>query len=387
MIKVNPEEFIVVEKAILPLASSGAFLVYRLRKRGLTTEEACRLLARKFQLPFSSISYGGRKDKHGLTTQYIAIHSPLDCTLRERNLEVEPIGYMDRPMGPDLIQGNSFRLVIRRLEKIDYVLENIEEVKAFGLPNFFDDQRFRSYDPQRGFFAEKILRRHWNGALQVYLTSITASMRKREKERRRAWLENWKNWRQCLEIARRPAEKKIFSTLVSHPERLKEALGSIPPQEVSFLYASYQAHLWNELLRRLIRARVKSPLLSVAGKEGGYLFWRQMEAETTAYFSSLQLPNAARTMEFPDELSRSVFEEILKEKGLTYSSFRTKALRLVSFRSFLRPAALFPSDLEVVESSDDELYPGKKKLTLSFSLGRGSYGTMLIKRLTISHAS
>lgn len=387
MIKVNPEEFIVVEKAILPLTSAGAFLVYRLRKRGLTTEEACRLLARKFQLPFSSISYGGRKDKHGLTTQYIAIHSPLDCTLQERNLEVEPIGYMDRPMGPDLIQGNSFRLVIRRLENIDYVLENIEEVKAFGLPNFFDDQRFRSYDPQRGFFAEKILRRHWNGALQVYLTSITASMRKREKERRRAWLENWKNWRQCLEIARRPAEKKIFSTLVSHPERLKEALGSIPPQEVSFLYASYQAHLWNELLRRLIRARVKSPLLSVAGKEGEYLFWRQMEAETTAYFSSLQLPNAARTMEFPDELSRSVFEEILKEKGLTYSSFRTKALRLVSFRSFLRPAALFPSDLEVVESSDDELYPGKKKLTLSFSLGRGSYGTMLIKRLTISHAS
>jgi tRNA pseudouridine13 synthase len=34
----------------------------------------------------------------------------------------------------------------------------------------------------------------------------------------------------------------------------------------------------------------------------------------------------------------------------------------------------------------DELYPGRHKLTLKFDLPRGSYATMVIKRLTLSPA-
>jgi tRNA pseudouridine13 synthase len=88
-------------------------------------------------------------------------------------------------------------------------------------------------------------------------------------------------------------------------------------------------------------------------------------------------------MEFSDDLVRQLFEGILEEKGLTAGSFRTKALRQVSFRSFFRRPLIIPGDPKTLAAGDDELHPGKKKWTLSFTLPRGSYGTMLVKRLML----
>ncbi|MCX7973197.1 MAG: tRNA pseudouridine(13) synthase TruD [Candidatus Aminicenantes bacterium] len=382
MIKVKPEEFRVIEKANLSLSPSGAYRVYRLTKKRLTTEEACRRLAQYLKCPLSNISWGGRKDKHGFTTQYITIYQGQDISLEEKNLQLEPIGFMERPMGPDLIEGNYFEITMRGLKEIDSVLKAIEEVKTSGFANYFDDQRFRSYDPQRGFFAEKILLRHYNGALKIYLTSITPSLKKKERERRLAFLTNWKNWEKCLDLARKPEEKKIFSFLAKNPNKSELALQLIPPPEVAFLYAAYQAHLWNELLRRLIKFKGVA-LAKVAGREGEYLFWQLTNEKEKNYFLNLKLPTAARQMEFPDDLTKKLFFEILKEKNLVLSAFRTKVLRLISFRSYLRPAASFPINLRILEISEDELHLGQKKLSLSFELARGSYATMLLKRLTL----
>jgi len=386
MIKVRPEEFRVIEKASLSLSSSGPYCVYRLTKKGLTTEDACRLIARYFNYPLSALAWGGRKDKYGLTTQYITILQGQEKSLKERNIELEPVGFMNRPMGPDLIEGNFFEITLRRVKNLEAILRAAEEVKISGFPNYFDDQRFRSYDPQRGFFAEKILLRHYYGALQVYLTSITPSLKKRERERRAAFLAYWKDWQKCFELAQRAEEKRIFQALLNHPDKPELALQFIPPAEVSFLYSAYQAHLWNELLRRLIRLKGAGHA-SLPGREGEYLFWQFRDENLRKYFLQLRLPTAARKMEFPDETTRSLFLEILKERGLKMSSFRTRVLRLVSFRSYWRSAAAFPLNFKILDAADDEIYPGHKKLTLSFELGRGSYATMLIKRLTLETPS
>lgn len=382
MIKVRPEEFRVIEKANLSRSISGPYGVYRLTKKNLTTEQACRLIARNLNYSPGAISWGGRKDKYGLTTQYITIYQGREISLEEKNISLEPVGFMDRPMGPDLIEGNFFEITLRRISNIEAILKAIEEVKIQGLANYFDDQRFRSYDPERGFFAEKILLRHYNGALQVYLTSLTSSMNKKEKERRKAFLANWRSWEKCYEIAQTPEEKKIFRSLLNHPDKFELALQFIPPPEVAFLYSAFQAHLWNELLRRLIRLKGVG-LKSFPGREGDYLFWKLQDENIRNYFHQLRLPTAAPKMEFPDETIKFLFLEILKERGLKPASFRTRVLRLISFRSYLRPATAFPLNLKILGSGEDEIYPGWKKITLAFELGRGSYATMLIKRLTL----
>jgi len=55
-------------------------------------------------------------------------------------------------------------------------------------------------------------------------------------------------------------------------------------------------------------------------------------------------------------------------------------LRSPYFKSVLRKAIVFPKKL-TFKVSPDELNRDRKKLSLSFTLGRGSYATMLVKRI------
>jgi tRNA pseudouridine13 synthase len=382
VIKRVPEDFIVEEKADLPLRSRGEFRAYELRKSGRTTDEVIRHLSFVSGLRRELFSYGGRKDKHGVTSQFIAVRDPHDISRNEANFSLRTAGFMDRPMGPDLILANTFSVTVRNIAEPTALEQNAEEVRRSGFPNFFDDQRFRSYDPERGFFAEKILRRHWNGALQVYLTSVAADAPRSDRLRKAGLLAAWKNWPACRDLARDPLDRRILDYLVLHPKNYAGALTLIPDEEVAMRYAAFQAHLWNELLRRLLRLKIVA-LKEVGGREGNYLFWKRLPPEALGYFGSLDVPTAAATLEFPDALTASLYAEILRENDLRPGLFRTKALRRVGFRSFLRKARLVPDGLRTHDAGDDEFHPGRKKLTFTFSLPRGAYGTMLIKRLEL----
>lgn len=385
MIKALPEDFVVEERGALPLRPAGEYRVYLLKKRHWNTLDLIQHLSRILNVPSGQFSYGGKKDKHGLTSQFVTIREARDFSLKGKDFSLEPRGFMDRPMGPDLIIGNAFIVTIRNLADISPFEINLGRAQKCGFPNFFDDQRFRSYDPERGFFGEKILKRHWNGALQVLLTGAGPEDTRAERERKAALLKNWKDWPLLLNLAKGPLEKKIFAFLKDRPKEFKRALHHIPEEEVGMSYAAFQSHLWNETLRRLVRK--KCPVcVHVPGRESGYLFWNDLDAETHSYFASLDIPTAAAKMNFADALSQSLFEDVLKEKELSPGAFRTKALRRVYFRSFLRKALVIPEEFRVLFSGPDERHPGKNKWTISFSLPRGSYGTMLVKRLSLKPA-
>lgn len=385
MIKSVPEDFIVQEKADLPLRQRGKYRVYLLTKSHWNTLDLIHSLSRSLGLPREKFSYGGKKDKHGLTHQFIAVEAPSDFSLEGKDFSLTSQGFMDRPMGPDLIQGNSFTVTMRDLVSVDLLEKNIDETKKTGFPNFFDDQRFRSYDPERGFFAEKILKRHWNGALQVYFTSAGPSSSKNERQRRSTLFENWRDWRFCLSQAQVPLEKRIFGYLSDHPKDFARALHLLPQEEVSMLYAAFQSHLWNEILRRILKLKIKD-LVEVNGIAGSYFFWSGLNDDLFSYLAGLEIPTPAAKMDFPDELVRSFYQEILAERSLRPGLFRTKVLRKVYFRSFKRRALIVPEDLCIVHKGQDELHPAKKKMTISFVLPRGSYGTMLVKRIGLTPA-
>ena len=382
MIKSIPGDFIVEEKADLPLGERGGYRVYLLQKSNWTTLDLIYFLSHSLSVPFKKFSYGGKKDKHGLTYQFITIRDKRDFSKRGKGFSLESKGFMERRMSPDLIKGNFFTITIRNLRDLESIEKNIEETKKFGFPNFFDDQRFRSFSPERGFFAEKILKKHWNGALQVFLTSIYPEMRRKDRQSKEALLENWRDWETCLRLAKYPLEKRIFRHLINNPKDFRGALQLVPEEEVSMLYSSFQSHLWNELLRRLIKEKVKD-FEEIKGSEGSYLFWKRLDDSAFFYFSNLELPTSSAKMEFPDDLTHSRYEEILKERNLKKSSFRTEILTRVYFKSFMRKAVIIPGDIKIIDKGKDELHQGKMKMTISFFLPRGSYGTMLIKRLSL----
>ncbi|MBE3133128.1 MAG: tRNA pseudouridine(13) synthase TruD, partial [Acidobacteria bacterium] len=55
----------------------------------------------------------------------------------------------------------------------------------------------------------------------------------------------------------------------------------------------------------------------------------------------------------------------------------------ISAHGVERAAFVRPEDLAVAAAVEDELYPGKLKMRLDFFLPRGSYATLLVKRLGV----
>jgi len=95
---------------------------------------------------------------------------------------------------------------------------------------------------------------------------------------------------------------------------------------------------------------------------------------------SLLIPTASHKTSMPDELTTEIYNGILKELELRPPQFNLKKIRKAFFSTTNRPFIVIPV-IKEYSIKDDDLYSGKKALYLNFELPRGSYGTMLIKRL------
>jgi tRNA pseudouridine13 synthase len=75
---------------------------------------------------------------------------------------------------------------------------------------------------------------------------------------------------------------------------------------------------------------------------------------------------------------------VLAREGLSLDQLKLKLrIRGVFFKPYERQAVVRPDQLKASAPEPDDLYPGRKKLVLSFFLPPGSYATMLIKRLSL----
>ncbi|MDO8140137.1 MAG: tRNA pseudouridine(13) synthase TruD, partial [Candidatus Brocadiales bacterium] len=287
-----------------------------------------------------------------------------------------------RPMGPDLIKGNKFHIVIRNLTENDLrtALDGIESVKKDGYPNYFDDQRFGSFDGRQGFVAEKVIKKHYNGALKVYFSRIHPEDSKDEKERRKFLYENWGNWQACLTRATGRVDKEAFSYLEKHPKAFLPILQRISHEEMVLFFSAYQSHLWNEVLRKIIQSAINDDLKVSRGIAGNYFFYAHLDDKDKEYLSRLVVPMPASNIRMPDTFTETLYSEVLRENDLKSPMFNIRKIRQAFFKGIERNVVVIPEELSV-DYSDDEIYQGKKKLVLDFFLPRGCFGTMFIKRI------
>jgi tRNA pseudouridine13 synthase len=381
-IKVKPEDFKVEEVVQLPFTKRGAFGVYRLTKKGWNTVGLLYELSKKLKIPFPAFAYGGKKDRYGLTSQYITIKNPERIKLAESDYSLEFFGFMERPMGPDLIRGNRFEIVARKLDnpQIKQAVNALGTVKETGYPNYFDDQRFGSFDSRQGFFAEKVLKGHFNGALKLCLTSIFPEDSAAEKKRKRFFFDHWKDWAGCLSKAESKFEKTAFDFLSKNPKGFLPLLKRMPKEEVSVYFSAYQSYLWNEVLRRIISSMPELSLRIYPGTAGDYIFYTRPEEKDFSYLKDLSLSTPGPKAKMPDDLSQNIYARVLSDNGIIAAMFNKTKLRQAFFKAFQREAIVIPAGLDF-DVSGDEIYKGKKKLGLRFTLPAGSYGTMLIKRV------
>jgi tRNA pseudouridine13 synthase len=383
-IKCQPSDFQVEELPQVRPQPRGPYRYYRLTKTGLGTPEAIQILARRWNLAGQQIRYGGLKDRHARTIQYLTIRDGPDHSLLLPNLELEPLGCLDQAYGPGSFRGNRFTLVLRDMEgdAADAALAEIEAIGREGLPNYFDDQRFGSVGYDGGFIGAAWMQGRHDEALRLALAAPNPMDRPEIRKEKAILRDHWPDWAAAKAALPRSSTRSIVTYLVDHPEDFKGAFARTNRDLRSIWFSAFQSHLWNLLLAQAIREQTRDDQRAeYRFKVATMPIFHGLDAVQAARLKALELPLPASRTPRPDGELGEWAARILEPFGLAWEDLRVKGLKDVFLSKGSRRAVFVP-DAVTGRREPDELYPRRHAVTLTFELPRGAYATMLVKRLT-----
>ena len=381
-LKQKPGDFQVREVFSFEEDPTGEYFVHRLRKEKVDTLEALDRIAQRGDLPREDIAYAGLKDRQGLTEQFFSIKGR-KVEFRDPDLKVSFIGRSARPVTSKMSDGNRFTIVIRDLgtEEVVRMRRNKTALMSQGLPNYFDDQRFGSLAQGQGLVMLPIYKRKPDIALkQLFATpSMKANARGGDQKLRQLLKEHWGDWQTCKNIARGPMYRAIFEHLIRFPEDFRGALERIPMRLKLIHLYSFQSALWNRAVSRYISYSTQGSF-TIPSLNGPLSYWRYLDEEQHAQLGDKELELIAPDTQCEDRLFRRTVENVLREMGLQSAELRV-AIKGLSLKEENRRLILKPEGFRIEGPEPDETNRGRFKVTLHFQLPRGSYATLVVKRL------
>jgi len=266
IIKAKPEDFIVEEVQELNFLDQGRYACFKLKKKNWTTYEAINLIASKLRIPSKLIGFAGNKDKRAITTQYITIKSSLAEKLEKlklKDITLEFVGYLKRPITLGMLKGNGFKIKIRnynKLRRVDFFV------------NYFGEQRFEGQTHKIGKFILK------------------------------------RNFKEACELINKRVIKQYLS---KYPNDYVGALQQLDKRELRFYISAYQSYLWNKYAKLLVEKECCQKFYA-----NDYVFCLEKISNRKIPFITFDL----ELKEFP------AYQKILKEEKVTQEEFVIKAI-------------------------------------------------------------
>jgi tRNA pseudouridine13 synthase len=382
-LKCLPEDFRVEELPTVVPGRSGHHTFYRLTKRGIGTPEAVEAIRRRWDVSTDRVHVGGLKDRHALTIQYLTIREGPERPIYQPGFELEPIGRLPFPYGPQGFKGNRFAIVMRDLGPQSAVRADSEAqmLARDGVPNYFDDQRFGSVGASGELIGSAWLRGDYDRALWLAIAEPNQSDRPDTRREKDILRETWGNWVEAKARLDRSHARSLVTYLVDHPEDFRGAYARLRQDMRRLHFSAFQSHLWNLMLgRRLEQVARPEQLAPTEFKTATLPIHRKLEPEQMAALTAWDIPLPASRSPLPDGEPRALAESVLGPLGLAWDQLRVKHLKDVFLSKGTRANLIVPIDLKTLNQPDG-LYPGKRALTVAFDLPRGAYATLLVKRL------
>ncbi len=382
-LKCVPEDF-QVEEQISLRPGGGRFSFYELTKTSLGTPEAVDAVVERWNLSRRQVGFAGLKDRHALTRQFVTIENGPRQNLRQTNFELAYRGQVGRPVQARDIEANRFTIVLRDLSPAELASaqQAIADVAASGVANYFDEQRFGSLGESGEFIGKPWCLGNYERALWLALAEPNVHDRPADREQKQILRDFWGRWLDCKNRLDRSHRRSIVTFLADKPEDFKRALALVRQDLRSIWLAAFQSDLWNRMLSGLLR-RICRPEQLVEYEIGPrrVVFFRQLDREQQQQLDDFWLPLPSARTRWTEGVARELADEVLAEEQMEPRELRVKYPRDSFFSKGDRRAIFRPSEVGS-EMADDDLYPGKQKLTLRFLLPRGSYATIVVKRIT-----
>lgn len=382
-LKCQPDDFYVEEVINLSLTKTGLYSVYKLEKQHWDTFDLLDYLSRKYH--FKNIGRAGIKDRYSHSIQYLSIKGEKQKEIEEKNFKLTFIGKSNEPITLNNLINNKFTIVVRDLnqKEMQYIQNNIQNVIKLGFCNYYDEQRMGSARAKQGFIAQKLMLKHYNGALKLYLATPSSFDDSRTRKLKSYLSENWGDWQASLDISQNFGQYRYpLLYLVKNPKDFKGAVKTIRRDLLEMFINAYQAYLWNETLKKLLEIKKVDYFLRKY-RFGDLYFYNNLSDEDFNYFKKISIPAASPKDTFKDSQVKSAMEQVLITENVALKDFKIYLdIKGLFFKPYERNAIVIPEDLKIDELTDDDLYPKKYKLSLSFALPKGSYATILLKRVT-----
>ena len=327
------EDFVVEELNNFTTLDSGKFRLYSLEKRGLETFYIINYLSRINNIPRREFGYAGLKDKHAITKQYFTIPSERKInTLKEKNFDINFIGFVDKKIQLGELLGNRFQITIREITKgeLDGIYKKVLNITEIGVPNYYDSQRFGSFI-KGVFIAKLVAENQFEQAVKAYLTSYKKSENKELKKDKREILSKW------TELSNANVKNKTLKAIID--EFLKyndwqKAYMRIPNNIRELHKHAYESYLWNENIKNVIKN----------------------------FESTYSIKYNAGTLLFYKKISENEIKKIPP---------------VIDGRNVI----VKPINFTISEPFNDELSKNRFKINILFDLPKGSYATIIVKRL------
>ena len=332
-LKQLPEDFVVIELPVVKAEPRGNYLYFWMKKKEKNTLDAVKELAKMLWIKEKDIGFAGSKDKHAVTEQLISLTGITKEMVENLNIKqvlLQFYGYGKTPISLGDLQGNEFEITVRNL-----TTEKIEETTL--VENYFDEQRFSTQNVEIG---RHLIHKEFAEAVSLI------------------------------------DEEKVKSYLDQKPKDYVGALKILPIRLLRMYVNAYQSYLWNKTVATYLEQKGK--VLKKVKYSGGEVVF----VSDLAKYKDLKIPLIGfGHEEVEDEEIQEIIDQIMEEENLSYADFIIKQIPALTLEGELRKAVIPVHDLEIGRKAKDELNPGKKKVEVSFILPKGSYATMVIKRI------
>lgn len=319
LFKATPEDFEVEElPAYEPTAEKDCeHLFLWIQKRGQSTQDVAKALARHCGFPEKDVSWAGLKDRHAITRQYLCAPArfvePKLETFAMPGVTVLRHARHRNKLKSGHLHGNRFIITLRAVKDVEAAKASLDQLVKLGIPNYFGEQRF-------GLGGDNAVK-----GKQILL----AGGRHRDR-----------------------FERKLF-------------------------LSAYQSELFNRLLaRRLADGTFAKALKGDVLKKvptGGEFLCAEPEVDqprVDAFEVSPTGPLFGPEMRRPEADVDALEEAVLREEGIERTLFEKGGGETLGVRRPLR----VPLALEEVNADGDSL-------RLRFTLPAGSYATVLLREL------
>ncbi|MGV8142184.1 MAG: tRNA pseudouridine(13) synthase TruD [Candidatus Pacearchaeota archaeon] len=331
------------------------FLTCTVEKINLDHFTLMSILAKELHNFPHELGWAGTKDKVAWTAQKISIFNAKIERIREftfPGIKLKNFKWAKHKIKVGDLTANRFRIVLRDAD-IDAIKVLNKVRHSEYIPNLFGVQRFGSLRQENVRVGKLILKGNFREAIFEYLTAYGED-EDTEVIKAKRKLKTEKNMLLALDYFPKQlrVECSILEYLKENPGDWINALMIIGEKTLLIMCQAVQSKLFNDVLERAIdeKGLTHNSTVSLLG------------------YNSIFSPGRIGGIE----------REILESYNLELKDFRVQEIPFLSLNCSVRNAFFKVENIDV-ETQNDEIFEGSKKIVLTFTLESGSYATTFLE--------